>query len=140
MKALHAVVFRYTALALALLLLLPPAASAKPLDAAAVRDRIAKRGVGTWLCIEERSGIELIGRVTSIDQDSFGMQLQNYPDVTPVNYNDVTRIRFGPSRGAAFAIIGVAVGSAVIAAVVMHHEFEANKPQLPTTPSTPVFP
>lgn len=140
MNALTDVSRRCLSLALVCALLAPPAAMAKPLDAATVHDKIAKRGVGTWICVEERNGVALIGRITSIDADSFGMQLQNYPEVTPVMYADVTRIRFGISRGGMWAIIGATVGAAVIAGVVLHHEYESNKAQLPTTPTNPAFP
>jgi hypothetical protein len=139
MNALRVVSRRCLSLVLVCALLAPSVATAKPLDAVTVHDKIAKRGVGTWVCIDERNGVALIGRITSIDTDSFGMQLQNYPDITPVMYADVTRIRFGISRGGMWAIIGVTVGSALIAGLVMHHEYEANKPQL-TSPSTPAFP
>jgi hypothetical protein len=142
MKTLKLTLARWAAVASICALLLPSFASAspKPLDAAAVREKIVKRGVGSWIYIEERSGVALVGRITSIDADQFGMQLHNYPDVTPVLYSDVSRIRLGPSRGGVIAIIGVTVGAAVISAIVIHHEYEVNKPQLPTMPANPVFP
>lgn len=123
-----------------LALLTPSLAIAKPLDPDTVRARIAKRGVGNWICVEERNGILLVGRITSVDERSFGLQLQNYPEITPVMYSDVIRVRTGLSGAGIGIIIGATVAAAVITGVVMHHEFEANKPQLPTTPTSPVFP
>ncbi|MGB6687526.1 MAG: hypothetical protein WBE76_06765 [Terracidiphilus sp.] len=121
-------------------LMMPSPALAKPLNADSARARIAKRGVGAWACVEERNGILLIGRIVSVDTDSFGMQLENYPDITPVAYTDVTRLRFGLSGKGIGIMVGASVALAVISAVVMHHEFEANKPQLPTAPIMPPFP
>jgi hypothetical protein len=121
-------------------LLMPAPAIAKPLSADQARGKIVKRGVGAWVCVEERSGILLIGRVTSIDADGFGLQLQNYPDITPISYTDVTRLRFGLSGKGVGIIVGAGVAVAVISALVMHHEFEENKPQLPTASPTPPFP
>jgi hypothetical protein len=68
------------------------------------------------------------------------MQLHNYPEITPVMYSDVIRIRTGLSGAGMAIIVGSAVAAAVITGVVMHNEFEANKPQLPTAPTSPVFP
>lgn len=121
-------------------LLFPQTALAKPLDAQAVHAKILKRGIGNWVGIEEQNGVALIGRITSIDQDSFSLQLENYPETTPILYSDVIDIRTGPSKKTIFAIVGGTLAAGIIAGVVMHHEFEANKPQLPTTPTQPVFP
>jgi hypothetical protein len=121
-------------------LLTPSLAIAKTLDPDTVRAKIAKRGIGNWICVEERNGVALVGRITSVDEQSFGLQLHNYPEITPVMYSDVIRIRTGLSGAGIAIIIGSTVAAAVITGVVMHHEFEANKPQLPTTPGTPVFP
>lgn len=140
MKALNAVLRKYAVLALVLSLLLPSAAFAKPLNPAKVQDLVVKHGAGSWVCVEEHNGVALVGRITSIGDQSFGMQLENYPEITPVMYDDVTRIRFGISHGAMFAIIGATLGSAVIATVVMHHEFEQSKAQLPPMPTLPVVP
>jgi hypothetical protein len=122
------------------MLLMPSLAIARPLDPDTVRAKIAKRGIGNWVCVEERNGLSLVGRITSVDEQSFGMQLHNYPEITPVMYSDVIRIRTGLSGAGMAIIVGSAVAAAVITGVVMHNEFEANKPQLPTAPASPVFP
>jgi hypothetical protein len=140
MKTIKNLLWKCVSIASTFLLLMTPPAIAKPLDANSARASIIKRGVGAWVCVEERSGILLIGRVASIDTDGFGLQLQNYPDVTPVSYADVTRLRFGLSRKGVAVIVGAGVAVAVISAVVMHHEFEVNKSQLPTPPTMPPFP
>ena len=121
-------------------LLTPSLANAKPLDAATVHEKIAKQGVGKWVCVEQRNGIALIGRIISIDDQSFSLQLSNYPEATPILYQDVTKIRFGLSKTATFTIVGATAAIGLIAGLVMHHEFEVNKAQLPSTPTQPVFP
>jgi hypothetical protein len=109
----------------------------KPPDPVAMHDRIARRGVGSWICVEEANGIALVGRVVSIGDQSVGLQLANYPEITPVLYTDIVGLRTGPSKGAVFAIIGATVGAGIIGALVLHHEYEVNKPTLPTMPSAP---
>lgn len=123
-------------------LLLPSAAlsAPKPIGADEAREKLVKRGVGNWACVEEKSGLALCGRITTIDEQSFGLQLHNYPDVTSVFYGDVIALHFGLSGKGVAALIGGTVAAAVITGVVMHHEFEENKPQLPSTPTMPVFP
>lgn len=115
-------------------------AAPKPMGPETAHARVAKRGVGNWIYVEERNGVALVGRITSIDDQSFGLQLHNYPEITPVMYSDVIGLRTGLSRTGAFVLIGATVGAAIITGVVLHHEYEANKPQLPTTPTSPLFP
>jgi hypothetical protein len=121
-------------------LLAPSVVLAKPLTAEKAREKIVKRGVGTWLCVEERNGLLLIGRIASIDQDEFGIQLENYPEITPVYYSDVTRLHFGLSGKGLAVLIAAPIAAGVITALVMHHEFETHSPQLPAQPSQPLFP
>jgi hypothetical protein len=116
-------------------------AAPKRSDPQAVHSKILKRGVGSWVCVEEANGIVLLGRVTNIDVTSFGMQLENYPEVTMVNYADVVRVRnLGLSAKGTVILIGVTVGAAIATGLIMHHEFEKNKPTLPQNPGMPVFP
>jgi hypothetical protein len=140
MKALRQILWKCISILSICALLAPSVAIAKPLSADQARDKIVRRGVGTWVCVEESNGLLLIGRIASIDQDEFGMQLENYPDVTPVYYRDVTRLRFQLSGKGIAVLIGASVAVGVIAAVIMHHEFEAHQPQLPSQPVTPTFP
>lgn len=107
----------------------------KPLDPVTVHDRIAKRGVGSWICVDEANGIALVGRVVSIGDQSVGLQLQNYPEVTPVFYTDIVGVRTGPSKGAVIAIIGATVGAGIIAGLVLKHEYDVNKAKMPTLPN-----
>ncbi len=125
------------AMLLACVLVSPAIANARPkaLDPVAVHDRIVKRGVGSWICVQEANGIALVGRVVSFDDQSVGLQLHNYPEITPVLYTDIVGVRTGPSKGAAFAIIGATTAAAVIAALVMHHAYEEDKAKMPTLPS-----
>jgi hypothetical protein len=130
---------RVVCLALAGLLLWPAVASArsKPLDPATVHARIAKRGVGSWICVEEANGIALVGRVVSIGDDSVGLQLANYPEVTPVLYADIVGLRMGLSKKGFWTLLGIGLGASVAMAAVGIHEVNANRAQLPTLPTTP---
>jgi len=110
-------------------LLAPAVANArpKPLDPATVHARIAKRGVGNWICVDEANGIALVGRIVSVGDESVGLQLQNYPEITPVLYTDIVGLRMGLSRGAMWAILGVGLGASAVLAAVAVHEMNQNK-------------
>jgi hypothetical protein len=75
----------------------------------------------------------------NIDDQSFGLQLHNDPEITPVLYSDVTYLQTGLTGGQKvlfialpIAFAGVAIGAAVA--------FRNNEPKLPTMPTQPVFP
>jgi hypothetical protein len=140
MTGLRQVTRKIVSLVSILALFLPSVALAKPLDANTVHAKIAKRGVGAWVCVEERSGLLLTGRVVSIDDGSFGIQLRDYPEVTSIFYSDVTKLRFSLSGKALGLIVGLSVGATLAFALIAHHEFESNKPSFPTQPTQPVFP
>jgi hypothetical protein len=118
-------------------LLAPAMADArpKPLDPVTVHARIAKRGVGNWICVEEANGIALVGRVVSVGDESVGLQLQNYPEVTPVLYTDIVGLRMGLSRRAMWTMVGVGLGLVGVMAAVGIHEVNQNK--LPTNTGFP---
>jgi hypothetical protein len=126
---------RVTSLVLAGALLAPSVASAtpKPLDPATVHARIVKRGVGSWVCVQEANGIALVGRIVNIGDDSVGLQLANYPDITPVLYTDIVGLRFGISRKTLWTIAAIGFGAVAAMAAVGIHEVNANKP--PPLPS-----
>jgi hypothetical protein len=120
---------RCTGMLLVCALLAPAAvhASAKPLDPATVHARIAKRGVGNWICVQEANGIALVGRIVSVGDESVGLQLANYPEITPVPYTDIVGLRMGISRGAMWTITGVGVGLVAAMAAIGFHEVNEHK-------------
>lgn len=129
---------RQLSMVLILCLLAPSMAFAKtkPLTPELAHERILKRGVGNWVWVQTDSGVVLVGRIVSIDGGSFGLQLHNDPEITPVLYSEVTDLRTGPSRAAFWGILGAGVGGMIILAVVAHHEMSNMK--MPTQP-TPAF-
>jgi hypothetical protein len=115
-------------------------ANAKPLDPATVHARILKRGIGNWICVEEGNGIALVGRIVSIDQDSVGLQLENYPEVTPVLYSDIVGLRMGLSEKGYWIIAGVGFAAVAAMAAVGIHEVDENRAKFPTTADPPAPP
>jgi len=124
----------------ALLALSAPVASAKSLTPITVHQRILKRGIGNWVGVELLNGTAFVGRIVSINEQSFGLQLHNDPAITPVRYSDVINLHTGVSNGAFWGILAAGIGGTVAFALIAHHEFESNKPTLPTQPAQPVFP
>jgi hypothetical protein len=114
-------------------------AAPKPLTPETVHARVLKRGMGNWVGVELQNGVAFAGRIVSIDEQSFGLQLHNDPQITPVLYSDVVDLRTGISRGGFWAIFGAGIAGMIVVAMVAHHEM-AKMPTLPTQPTQPVFP
>jgi hypothetical protein len=130
---------KFAGMLLVCALLAPSIAYAKPLTPETVHARILKRGMGNWASVQLQNGVAFTGRIVTIDEQSFGLQLHNDPEITPVLYSDVVDLRTGLSRTACWAIAGAGVGGFLVTALVAHHEFDVNKAQLPTLPNQPVF-
>ena len=123
----------------ALLGISAPLASARPLTADTAHARILKRGIGNWVGVELQNGTEFWGRIVSVDEQTFGLQLHNDPAVTPVRYSDVVGLHLGISHGAFWAFTAAGIASVAIFALVAHHEL-SKQPTFPTQPSEPLFP
>jgi len=119
-----------------------PVAEAKPLTPETVHARILKRGQGNWVGVELSNGTAVVGRIVSIDQGSFGLQLHNDPEVTPVLYSDVVDLHTGISRGAFTAIMIAGIGGVAAMAAVGFSMVHKNSQMatLPNQPTQPVFP
>jgi len=126
----------------ALLALSAPIAEARPLTADTVHARILKRGIGNWVGVELQNGTAFVGRIVSIDEQTFGLQLHNDPAITPVQYSDVVDLHTGISHGAFWGITIAGIGGLIVMAVVAHHELSKQPtfPTFPTQPTLPVFP
>jgi hypothetical protein len=116
-----------------------PVASATPLTQEKIHARVVKQGMGNWVGVELANGTAFWGRIVSIDEQSFGLQLHNDPAITPVLYRDVVRLHTGISHGTFWAITAAGIGGVVALALVAHHEM-SNMPALPTQPAQPLFP
>ena len=97
--------------------------------------------MGNWVGVELLNGTAFVGRIVSVDDDSFGMQLHNDPGITAVHYADVLNLHTGISNGAFWGIMIAGIGGiAAFAAVGIHMVHEHEQQPLPTLPSTPGFP
>lgn len=107
-------------------------AAPKAKNPATIQDKIVKLGVGRWVCVDETNGLTLVGRITGIGDQSFGMQLHNYPEITDVRYADVVRVRnVGVTGKGALIMIGSFVGAGVAGGLILHHEYEVHKNDVP---------
>jgi len=129
---------RCTAMLLVCLLAGPSVsiANAKPLTPITAHQRILKQGMGNWVGVELLNGTAFAGRIVSIDDQSFGLQLHNDPAITPVRYSDVVNLHTGISHGAFWGILAVGIGGSVALALIAHHEMD-NMPKQPTQPVIP---
>ena len=140
LRAFSAPIATLLAPLVALVLTLPnPAfASPKPLDAATVHEKVFKRGVDRYVCVKEDNGIVLLGRILSIGNKSFMMQVHHEDHPTEVFYGDVVEFRGGLSRGgviAAVVIPAATLGVGIGVAVHMQNDFNKKLP-----PQPPPFP
>jgi len=139
-RCMHALA-KGIAVALVCSLLGSSAAYAKPVNPETIHRKIVQRGIGSWVCVEESNGVLLIGRITSIDEQSFGMQLDNYPEITTIPYTDVVKLRNAGISSKSMAIWAAAgVGSVVAFALIAHHEMNNFKNNEPTLPPMPPYP
>lgn len=129
------------AVALVFSLLASSAAYAKPVNPETIHRKIVERGVGNWVCVEESNGVLLVGRIANVDEQTFGMQLDNYPEITTIPYTAVVKLRsVGLSGKAAGIWIAAGIGSVVAFAVIAHHEMNNFKNNEPTLPPMPPYP
>jgi hypothetical protein len=135
---------RVTGMVLVCALLAPSAAIASPkqLTPETVHARILKAGLGNFAAVQLQDGVAFGGRIVSIDDQTFSLQLHNDPEVTAVFYRDVVQLNTGISHGAFWTIFGVGIGGVVAMAVIGIHEVNKHSqlPAMPTLPTSPVFP
>jgi hypothetical protein len=115
-----------------------PAAQAKPLTADRVHERIARQGLGNWVGVELQNGTAFAGRIVSIDAQSFGLQLHNDPQITPVLYSDVVDMHNGLTRRGFWIFAAVGIGAVATASAVGFYELHQHR-QLPGQPAQPVY-
>jgi hypothetical protein len=143
MKSLTVNLVRGIALALICALSMSSAlmAAPKPVNPETVHRQIVQRGAGKWVCVDMKNCTALVGRITSVDEQYFGMQLNNYPEVTTIPYTDVLRVRNIGLGGKGTAIlIAAGVGGSVILAVVAHNAMNNLKNNPPVLPGSHVLP
>jgi hypothetical protein len=113
-------------------------ASPKQVNPETIHRKILERGTGKWVCVDMKNGTAVLGRIAAIHEQSFDMQLDNYPDVTTIAYADVERIRrVGLGRKGTVIMIGAGVGGAIAIGLIAQHEMnniKMSQPALPTTP------
>jgi hypothetical protein len=133
MNAIGRTAARGISLLVVLTLVVPNIAFAapKPLTPEQVHSRLLKRGLGNWVGVEMQDGTAFVGRIVSIDDQTFSMQLHNDPQVTPIFYSQVSCLQTGPSRGTILGIAVAGIGGVVALAVVGFHEVNQHE-QLPT--------
>lgn len=131
-------VFAGTAVVLIGVLVIPASAfaDATPLDTAAVHDRIAHRGVGHTIHIEERTGVVLSGKIAAIGADSFTLRLRDDPNPVNVKYIDVANfVRGGPHGTTIFLLSGIGAAAAFTIWGFVHLHNVEQQNQLPNLPA-----
>lgn len=112
-----------------------PAATARPrnVNPETIHREVVQRGAGKWVCVDLKNGTAVVGRIAAIDEQWFGMQLDNYPDVTTIAYADVQRVHTVGISGKRFAFtLGAGVAGTVAAALIANHEMNSFKNSQPT--------
>lgn len=121
-----------------LLIALPPTtfAESAPMNAAAVHDRIVQLGVGHRVNIEERTGVVVTGKITTIGEQSFTLRLSGDPAPLLLKYEDVADFPRGGPRGATIALFSAlgATAAFTIWAVVHFHNVQNQMPASPALP------
>jgi hypothetical protein len=117
---------RFTAFLLCLVLPTTQLAYASPklLTPEQARARIQKVHLDGWVGVREFNGVEVGGRVLSIDPDTFTIQTSNLPETATIRYQDVAYLRTPIGLRGALILTGVFVGVAAGGALILHHEYE----------------
>jgi hypothetical protein len=108
-------------------------ARSKPLDAAEVHARVIKRGVNGFLVVKEDNGIQLAGKILSIDDRSFSLLLVSESQPTVISYADVTDIRNGATTHAGIIVFALVAGTGVAAVIALAVHFHNSQPKLDTS-------
>ncbi|HEX4577068.1 MAG TPA: hypothetical protein VH117_06930 [Edaphobacter sp.] len=115
-------------IALTLCLALPTAqlayASPKLLTPEQARAKIQKVHLDGWVGVREFNGIEVGGRILSIDTDTFTIQTSNLPETATIRYQDVAYLRTPIGLRSALILAGVVIGAGVAGGFILHHEYE----------------
>lgn len=87
-------------------------------DAASAKQQIAVRGVGKGVKVHEADGTVLRGKIVSVGEDSFGLQVGSKPRVE-VAFANIRAVE-GPglSKGAKIGI-GIGIGVVLVVAIVV---------------------
>jgi hypothetical protein len=116
-------------------------ASPKPVNPETIHRKIVERGTGKWVCVDMKNGTAVVGRIASIGEQSFGIQLDNYPEPTMIPYADVERVRAAGASGKVLAItLGAGIAGTIAVALIAQHEMNNFKNNQPTLPPLPPFP
>lgn len=110
-------------------------AAPKPLAPDQARKKIQKVHVDGFVFIREVNGVELAGRILSIDTEAFTMQTGNHPETTTIPYTELTYVRGQPGNRTALIAIAAVLGAGILGGVLLHNAYEnsvANMPKLPT--------
>ena len=114
-------------------------AAPKTVNPETIHRKIVERGTGRWICVDLKNGTAVVGRIASFGEQSFAMQLDNYPEATDIAYANVERVRnvgLG-GKGMAVAISAGVAGSVAIALIAQHemNNFRNNQPAMQTLPA-----
>lgn len=116
-----------------------PVAEAKPLTPETVHARILRRGLGNGVGVDLLNGTAVVGRIVNVDDQPFGLQLHNDPELTTILYGDVVDLHTGISKGGFWAITAAGIGAMIVVAVVGFNAVHKNE-QMPTLPNPPTQP
>lgn len=117
---------RFTALLICLALPTTQLAYASPklLTPEQARAKIQKVHLDGWVGVREFNGVEVGGRILSIDTDTFTIQTSNLPETATIRYRDVAYLRTPIGLRGALIMTGIVVGAGVAGGFILHHEYE----------------
>ncbi len=95
------------------------AVASAPLDAARVKEKLIKRGIGKGVKIKEADGRELAGVLTGIRDDEFDVTPKGSLQPTTVIYSHVVAVHNDGSSVAKKVGTGVAIGAGVYIGIVL---------------------
>lgn len=99
-----------------LLVTIPGFAGApKVIDAAAVKAKVEKLGVGEHVMVKRTEGPTLRGHIVAIEQDAFKIRPDNTSTEVPIAYGQVAKVRKNPGPFA-WMLVGAIIAVVIIVA------------------------
>ena len=115
--------------------LLPIVGSAQPksVNPETIHRKVVERGTGNWIRVDTKNGTTIVGRITSMGEQSFGIELEKYLEPTVIAYSDVQRVGKAGSKGRKLALsLGIGAAGTVAMALVAQSQMSSMNSSQPT--------
>lgn len=102
--------------------------------------KIVKHGLDARLWLKEKNGLEFTGRVQSIGDQGFELQIFDDPQLEPIRYDEIQNLRIAPGYKAVVLWSLIGVGGITATSLIAMHSMQQHALSPPSTPPQPTIP